>query len=116
MLTNASSNNGSKIMRGVPITPSLLNFGMFACSTTYHNFPTSYQKGAALDCLDNILVCLIFPLSRWFFLNCSSLTYVMLSLTVLQNYSLCKSLFISFETRKSGKTLTAATTTKTTDK
>ena len=40
----------------------------------------------ALDILDNILVFLIFPKSRWFFANCSSLTYIILSF-LLQSYS-----------------------------
>ena len=58
-----------------------------------------YFKEEALDRWDNILVFLIFLESRWFFLNCSSLAYIILIFLLLLNYiiAVCESLITSFE-------------------
>ena len=47
------------------------------------------------------LAFLIFLKSQWLFLNCSSLTYVILSfLLILQNYSVCESVIYSLKHQK----------------
>ena len=47
---------------------------------------------------------LIFLKIQWFFLDRISLSYIILSLTKLQNYSLCESPINSFEVSKNEKT------------
>ena len=47
------------------------------------------------------LAFLIFLKIQWLFLNCSSLTYIILSfLLILQNYSVCESVIYSLKHQK----------------
>ena len=63
-------------------------FGILVCFTTLiSQFSTPYLKEAPLDRLDPILVFLIFLKNQRFFLNCSSLSYIILSF-LLQSYKI----------------------------
>ena len=76
-------------LRGVTISSSILNIGMFANSTIlkYHNLPTSKQ--AALDIRDNIYFVLPYLSQRSVVLSqlpLAYLYYLELSLTVFTKY------------------------------
>ena len=76
LLTNTSSNNNSRSLRGVTISSIVLKLGMFAHSAT--------------------------SLSQ-FLISSRAFCYI---LTKFQNYNLCESLIKSFEAPKSEKTTT----------
>ena len=76
LLTNTSSNNNSRSLRGVTISSIVLKFGMFAHSTT--SMPQ-------------------------FLISSRAFCYI---LTKFQNYNLCESLIKSFEAPKSEKATT----------